>query len=233
MSSTTFLLSVYTNVVFCDHETALKIHQTRTKYKFKGKPIEIRWALLQKKVNFEELNFDIFGLNPDATDESVQVCLGAYAQIKCFYFSRNDSGAFCGVKFVSYQDVKNFYDNISIIKKTIGTDNFNVKRYDKKKEEKEWWGVRVRKIHPDLEANDEFYNYFNSFGDIKSLRLTDTNPKFKTKTLYVQYFDENAAKTLIEEIDGKDVFDCDMPLSASFYQTTEKEPKKKNKTYYE
>ncbi|ELP91513.1 polyadenylate-binding protein, cytoplasmic and nuclear, putative [Entamoeba invadens IP1] len=218
-------------VVFRNHATPLKIHQTRTFYKVKGKSIKICWKLSKEEISNEEFNYDFFDLKPEATDESVQVCLNAYAQIKSLLFTHSSRGVFSVIKFSSSQDVENVFDNISEIKEKIGSDNFSVKKHEKKAEKCS--NVLVKNIHPALIANSEFLEFFKSFGNIESFKLTPVNPEFDAKALYVEYTEENDAKRLIEEVDGKDVFDCDMPLSASLLRSKKEMKGEKNKTYYE
>ncbi|ELP92301.1 hypothetical protein EIN_515210 [Entamoeba invadens IP1] len=172
------------SIIFHDHFTPLRIHQTRTSYR--------------------------------STDMSVQVCLGEYVQIKSFHLTCNKCGVYSIIKFSTSEDVDNVFKNYSEIKEKIGTEKFCIKHYKKETETEKCLEVIIKNIHQDLIANSEFFEYFNSFGNIKNFNLSEINPKFNAKVLCLEYVEENDAKTLIEEVDGIDVFDCDMPLSASF-----------------
>ncbi|ELP84389.1 hypothetical protein EIN_090220 [Entamoeba invadens IP1] len=204
------------SIVFHDHFTPLRIYQTRTSYRVKNEPIQIYWKLSKKEIASIEYTYAFFGLKPESTDMSVQVCLGEYVQIKSFHLICNKCGVYSIIKFSTSEDVENVFKNYSEIKEKIGTEKFSIKHYKKETETEKCLEVIIKNIHHDLIANSEFFEYFNSFGNIKNFNLSEINPKFNDKMLYVEYFEENDAKTFIKEVDGNDVFNCDMPLSASF-----------------
>ncbi|ELP89352.1 hypothetical protein EIN_288280 [Entamoeba invadens IP1] len=199
-------------IEFIDHKTPLQIHIDRTSYKLKCDSVKIFWRLSKEEIISEEFNYEFYGMSSAITDKSIQEYLGKYAQIKSLNYTSGKRGVFSIIKFSSSEDVENIFENYFKIKDDIGTKKFGIKKH--KHDMKSEFNVLVNNIHPDLVVNSEFFQFFRSFGKIVNFYLTEINETYNAKSLYVEYTNKKNVKTLIKNVNGKDVFGCDMPLSA-------------------
>ena len=222
-------------VEFYTHEQALAVHEKRTSIYIKNKHILIVWKLPKEIKESNERNFDLYGLKEDITDEMVQHFFHEHIQILSLLFNHNKKyGNYAIIKVYSDQDVEWIQNNKEMIKEQLGSETFELKEHEMiEKQEEKQTNVLIRNIHKDIEMNEELVEYFNQFGTIVSIRLTDVNEKYQTKQLFVNYETEESAQQLIDTVNGKDVFNKELELEASFLKSRREIKAEHSKKYYD
>ncbi|EDR21804.1 polyadenylate-binding protein, putative [Entamoeba dispar SAW760] len=218
-------------VEFKTHQQALKVHQQRSHIEVKKKKIIICWKLTKEVKERNEYNYDLYGLKDDITDESLQLYFENKVNILTLLTGKNVHGNYALMKVNNQQEGEWLLENKDTIQKDIGTDNFELKVHQIKQDDKT--NVLVKNLHKDLTETDELINYFLTFGEIDSLKLTEVNEKYNTKALFIKYKTEESANKMIETVNGKDIFSYGLPLTAELLKSKKDYKSEKNKIYYD